>query len=68
MYQLVFTLIYNMTHSLFFFFPKSGFLWILWIAVGGDSATGLTLVGDCNRFVKVGACSNLIDIFESVLI
>lgn len=48
-----------------FSLPKSGFLWIMWLAVGGDTATDLILIGSCSF---VGACSNSINIFQPVLI
>jgi len=32
-------------------------LWILWIAVGGNSATGLAFVGSCDRFIPAAAAA-----------
>ena len=52
--------------------PKSGFLWIIWLAVGGDSAAGAAdlpnggdsptgaeiFVGSCGRIAQHSASSN----------
>ena len=59
-----FKLISNITT----FFSNSGFLWIMWLAVGGNSAAGVAVFffGSCSAF---GECSySLIIIFQPVLI
>ena len=56
-------------NSFFFYLPKSVFLGILWVAVGGSSIGVSGLQDSCSRYAELltGAC-NSINIFHLLLI
>ena len=40
-----------------------GFLWIMWLAVAGDSASGIAFIGSCGRYAPFGAYNNSITVY-----